>query len=349
MDNQEQSSAANPGGPEQGWPRARRVAKATGAFLLLWASRLWAGLVRGWQELGRRDAADIAAAREKARAAGEGADGGQGQRRRSIAAWLPKRRSAAVALLLLALLLLWRCGRDGAPTGNRPGVASGPPAAACNGLLGHEAWTGRIAFSHQRDVTSADGEDHLSYAFTVDVGAQLAERTRRQHRGADYLVQYFHPEPRGRVDARQVFEQFDHLGLAYRSSFVGNGRLQRHEEDMSEDGSMLSLTLKADCSYTFHLQGQAMGKSEVYSRRSGDARPDDMLWLPGLHGSGIAGDGSRLSGTRDFKLMSWSHLDETRHLSDRGDWILERDLVEDVLGRDNLGTVSVTWEFEAVD
>src|SRR5690606_15988668 len=146
---------------------------ATGAFLLLLASRLWAGLVRGWQELGRRDAADIAAAREKARAAGQ-ADGGQ-RRRRSIAAWLPKRRPAVVALLLLALLLL-RCGRDGAPPGSRPGDASGPPAPVCDGLLGHEAWTGRIAFSHQRDVTSADGEDHLSYAFTVDVGAQLAER-----------------------------------------------------------------------------------------------------------------------------------------------------------------------------
>ena len=39
--------------------RARRMAKATGAFLLLLASRLWAGLVRGWRELGRRDAADL--------------------------------------------------------------------------------------------------------------------------------------------------------------------------------------------------------------------------------------------------------------------------------------------------
>lgn len=274
---------------------------------------------------------------------------------RNIAAWLRKRRAAVVALALLLLLLLWRCGHDGVPTGNAPaagdnraGVDGDVATPACDGLLEHRAWTGRIAFSHERDLASADGEEHLAYAFVVDVGAELAEKTRRQHRGADYLVQYFHPKPRGRVDARMLVERFDSRGLAYRNRFVADGGLQRFEEGMSENGSMMSLTVKADCSYSFHLQGQVMGKSQVYSR-SGDPRPGDMLWLPGVSGSGIAGDGARLSGTRDFKVMSRRHLEETRHLREQPDWVGERDQVEDILGRDNLGTVSVTWHFEAVD
>src|SRR5690606_17567843 len=139
---------------------------------------------------------------------------------RNIAASLRKRRAAVVALALLLLLLLWRCGHDGVPTGNAPGagdnragVDGDAATPACDGLLEHRAWTGKIAFSHERDLASADGEEHLAYAFVVDVGAELAEKTRRQHRGADYVVQYFHPEPRGRVDARMLVERFDNRGL----------------------------------------------------------------------------------------------------------------------------------------
>ena len=266
-----------------------------------------------------------------------------------------QRRAAVAVLVLLLLLLLWRCGHDGTPSGNGP-AADGSRLAddgstatpACDGLLEHRGWRGRIAFSHGRDIASADGEDHLDYAFVVDVGAELAEKTRREYRGADYVVQYFHPEPRGRVEARMLVERFDNRGLAYRNSFVGDGRLQAFEEGMSEDGSMMSLTVKADCSYTFRLQGQALGTAEVYSRH-GDPRPGDLLWLPGVSGSGIARSGSRLSGTRDFKVMSGMHLEETRHLPEQPDWVSERDQVERILGRDNLGTVSVTWDFEALD
>lgn len=344
---QNDASGAADGKPGDGRSRASRTAKAIGAALLLLASRLWAGLVGGWRELGRRDAADIASARTHA--VDEAAEGGQEKRRRSILTWLPRRRTAVVALVLLLLLLLWRCGHDGVPTGNRPDVADSGVASVCDGLLDHEAWTGKLSYSHARDVTSAGGEDHLRYAFVVDVGAELAERSRRQHRGADSSVQYFNPEPRGRIEAELLSEHFDRVGLRYRKTFVADGGLQRFAEGMSENGSMLFLTVEADCSYKFGLQGQVMGKSEIYSR-PGPTRPgDDMLWVPGVRGSGIADNGSRLSGTREFKLMSGSHLEATRHLPDQGDWVSELDQAEKILGRENLGTVTVTWDFRAVD
>lgn len=252
-----------------------------------------------------------------------------------------------VLLLLLLLLLLQRCSKPQAAS-SQPMADGDAGATTCDGLLEHDTWTGTIAFKHKRDVTDAKGEYHLRYEYEIDLNAEMTERTRRHRRGKDHLVQVFSPEPRGRVKAEHHTQHFDHRGLSASSKFSTTGGLQQFEKGMSEDGSMMSLTVKDDCTYQFYLQGQALGDWTVYDRHGGTKPSEGMLRIPGMHGDGIAETGSRLSGSADYPLMSSRHLEEMRSQG----WInfvSEHDEVEEILGRDNLGTVTVTWNFEAKD
>lgn len=360
MASQDQNGPHDPadGKPVDARSRARRAAQAIGTALLLLASRLWAGLVGGWRELGRRDAADIASARARARAraADEAADDEHEQRRRSIFLWLPKRRSAVVALVLLLLLLLWRCGHDGVPTGSAStfsghdtGDGTGTPV--CDGLLEHDEWTGRISYKHQRDVTDPDGDYHLAYHYDLDLSAHLVERTRRQNRGKDYLVQVFSPNPDGRIETWQHLENFDGLGLESSYKFSATGGVNKYEEGMAETGSMMSLTVKDDCTYQVFLQAQVLGEGTSYTRHKGTGKYEGMLGIPAIRGEGIADSGSLVSGTFELPVLSEGLLERQRN---NPDWdayhyVIERDKVADVLGEDKLGTVTVSWHFEAVD
>src|SRR5690606_37240570 len=87
-----------------------------------------------------------------------------------------QRRAAVVGLVLLLLLLLWRCGHDGTPSGRAALAgageavnAGGASTPACDGLLEHGAWKGRISYEHSRDVTDPGGRYRIRYAYALDL------------------------------------------------------------------------------------------------------------------------------------------------------------------------------------
>lgn len=254
---------------------------------------------------------------------------------------LPATCAAAIAAVALATLQACTPADDAA---NAPPVADD---ASCGGMLQHQSWVGTVAYRQARDVGS-EGEFHLEYATNIDLGAELAERTRRQHQGADYLVQYYSPLPEGTADLQYSLESYDHLGLRRSVKFTGNGRMQRQEPEMTEDGSSLSLTLNADdCTYEFHLQGQVFGSGEIRDRHDGTKPYPGPMWIPSVHGQGALIPGTSLVGSAPFPVLSRSQLENNQLEKSR--WVGEMDQVARAMGEDRLGTVMVEWKFAPKD
>ncbi len=227
-------------------------------------------------------------------------------------------------------------------------IASGvSDDASCGDMLEHKTWTGTVSYQQARDVR-ADGDYRVKYEMDIDLGAELAERTRRQYRGTDYLVQYYSPLPQGTSSLRYTREDFAGANLARWMKFSGNGQMQRQEADMSEDGSSLSLTLNAhDCTYRFHLQGQMFGSGEVWNRHDGIHAYPGPMWINSVTGEGSMVSATSIRGAAPFPVLSRSQVEDNQ--VEKTSWVSEMDAVARVLGDDQLGTVVVEWNFTAKD
>lgn len=261
-------------------------------------------------------------------------------------------------LLVVAVVALAVGDRDPAAgivaTNPRAAAAAGTPAdggrapppaagdAPCNGLLGHRAWTGQVSYSQTRDVGS-DRRYTVRYSLDADLGAELAERNRRTHAGREFLVQYHSPEPQGEVDFEYARHGYSAGRVTGHDLFTASGGMRPQQAHMTEDGSSLSLTLKAaDCSYEFHLQGQALGEGT-----SSSAGPyEGHKPIGSVHGQGIA-TSMPISGSARFPVLSRRRIEDNR--IEKTNWVSELDEVSRALGDDNLGEVEVTWHFTPVD
>ncbi|HRN60939.1 MAG TPA: hypothetical protein PLI48_05700 [Gammaproteobacteria bacterium] len=216
-------------------------------------------------------------------------------------------------------------------------------------LLRHKTWAGTVSYSQSRDAWNQAGDAHVKYGMNVRLGAQLHERTRRQWRGADHLVQYYSPLPQGSASIDYSFHTYGPNGtLDGRDTFSGSGSMQRQQPHMVEDGSSLILTIDAHrCTYQFHLQGQILGSGERWSWLDGSESYQGHMWINSVWGEGLLTSSSAIRGTGTFPVLSRSQVEDNS--LEKTDWVSEYDSVSSYLGKGNLGVVTVSWDFQPVD
>lgn len=270
--------------------------------------------------------------------------------RRTFPAWtrrsLPASCLAGIAAAALATAL-----QACMPGGDTDETATTEPPvaddASCGDMLEHKTWTGTVAYRRARDARS-DGDYRVKYDMDIALGAELAERTRRQYRGADYLVQYYNPLPEGTANLRYTLESYNGAGLARWVKFTGNNRMQRQEPDMTENGSTLSLTLDAhNCTYQFYLQGQVFGSGEAWDRHDGTEPYPGPMSILSVHGEGPMTSATSIRGSAPFPVLSRNQVEDNQ--LEKTNWVSEMDAVARALGDDTLGTVVVEWNFTPKD
>jgi hypothetical protein len=218
---------------------------------------------------------------------------------------------------------------------------------ACTNLLENKAWTGSVSYNQSRDVYDKHGR-HSVYSFNVSLSADMPEDTRRQWRGGDYLVRYFSPNPSGTANVQYTKEEFDERGrLEWTDTFTGNGTLRPFEKGMSEDGTMLVLTLRRDCTYSFYLQGQVYGSGKRWELIGGDKSYEGRLWFHSVTGEGHVTSSEQIQGSAQFPALTQSQIADNS--LEKTSWISEMDSVGSALGEGNLGTVKVHWDFRPKD
>lgn len=217
----------------------------------------------------------------------------------------------------------------------------------CTDLLKGKTWVGSVSYNHSRDVYDDRGR-HDIYNFVVDLSADMPEDTRRQWRGGDYLVRYFSPNLSGTADVTYTKEEYDGKGgLTMYDRFTGNGKLRPYEKGMGEDGTMLSLRLTRDCTYAFHLQGQVYGSGEKWRTIGGRKSSEGWVWIHSVSGEGHVTSSGHIRGSAQFPSLTRSQLEDNSF--EKTNWISEWSAVSKALGQDNLGTVTVHWDFTPKD
>lgn len=269
----------------------------------------------------------------------------------------PKLLAACGIGLLLAVAIgaLALGGRDSTgalATGDAGGTAGDGQAALspggdtpCGGLLDHKAWRGTVSYRQERDARSSHGMHHTRYTFDVSLGAEMPEVSRNQHRGAVSSTRYLSQAPAGRVEAQYRHDDLhdDGRSRGYHA-FTANGEVLRHEKGMSEQGALLGLNLRArDCSYWFQLQPHVYGTSESRDWSGRVTTGEGHMMLNSVNGRGIATSPDVISGSAPFPEVSSRTLEDHRTPVDN--WVSERDRY---IADEDLGTVIVTWHFEAV-
>lgn len=269
----------------------------------------------------------------------------------------PKLLAACAIGLLLAVAVgtLALGGRDSAgalAAGDAGGTAGDGQAALspggdtpCGGLLDHKAWRGTVSYRQERDAVSRNGNHRTRYTFDVSLGAEMPEVSRNRHRGAVSSTRYLSQAPAGRVEAQYRRDDLRGDGsLRGYHVFTANGKVLKHEEGMAEQGSLLGLNLRAsNCSYWFQLQPHVHGTSVSQDWSGRMHRGEGHMMLNSVNGRGIATSPDVISGSAPFPEVSARTLEGHRTQVDS--WVSERD--DDILD-DDLGTVIVTWHFEAV-
>ncbi|MGY1408263.1 PKD domain-containing protein [Luteimonas sp. A611] len=228
-------------------------------------------------------------------------------------------------------------------------VSVAEPGTCDEDLLKHKTWTGTVSYNQKRDAWNESGTSHIKYSMDVRLGADMHERTRRQWRGADHLVQYYSPLPQGSANLSLSSRGYDSKGnLLGINTFNGTGPMQRQEPRMTEDGSSLTLTLDTnDCSYEFHLQGQTKGSGERWNWIKGSESYQGHMWINSVWGEGVVTSNSSIQGSGTFPVLSRSQIEDNSR--QKTNWVSEDDGVSRNLGEDNLGTITVDWHFDVVD
>jgi PKD repeat protein len=218
---------------------------------------------------------------------------------------------------------------------------------ACTNLLENKTWVGSVSYNQSRDVYDKHGR-HSVYSFNVSLSAEMPEDTRRQWRGGDYLVRYFSPDLSGTANVEYTKEEFNERGrLDWTDTFTGNGTLRPFEKGMSEDGTMLILTLRRDCTYSFYLQGQVYGSGKRWELIGGDKSYEGRLWFHSVTGKGHVTSSEQIQGSAQFPVLTQSQIADNS--VEKDSWISEMGSVGSALGEGNLGTVTVHWDFRPKD
>ena len=236
----------------------------------------------------------------------------------------------------------------GTSAGGRPGTPLSPAGdVPCGGLLEHKAWRGTVSYRQERDARSSNGRQHTRYTFDVSLGAVMPEVSRREHRGTVSSTRYLSQAPAGKAEARYTRDKFDGNGrVEAHYAFTGNGKVRQHEDGMAEQGTLRGLNLPArDCSYWFQLQPHVFGTNESVDRSGRATDPESHMMLNSVNGRGIASSPDVISGSAPFAEVSSRTFDD-RQRARPDNWISERDRG---IADEELGTVVVTWHFEAVE
>ena len=204
--------------------------------------------------------------------------------------------------------------------------------SSCAGVMDAKVWQGSISYSHGRDV--ADEDTHIIYQNDVNVTALLAEKSR----GAGHAG-FFSGELGGNISISR--EEHDHGGdHRIISTFSGSGTPMPFESSTIE-GSRMFFNVYADCSYSFYTLGSVWGSGTSYGEPA-----EGALYFNPLNGK-FNGASRSISGSYAFPVYADSDI---VHQPDAPDtWFIEQGNVVGILGKGNLGTVTVTWSFTAVE
>lgn len=197
--------------------------------------------------------------------------------------------------------------------------------SSCAGVMDVKGWKGTIQYSHGRDV--ADDNDHVIYQVDVNVGASLVESYRNET-----AVGFAAETLSG--NATLSSEEHSHGPDYHRvdRTFSGSGT--------PAAGSRMSFNVRRDCSYGFYTIGGVAGSGTFFD--------DPFEGVDGYNPlKGDFGGASRtISGSYAFPVYHPSDIEAS---VDKPIWFAEWYSVGDMLGRENLGTVTVTWSFTAVE
>lgn len=227
-------------------------------------------------------------------------------------------------------------------------VSVAPEGSCDENLLKAKAWTGTVSYSRSRDVWHPEGSYQVKYHHRVSLGGELQERTRRQFRGEDYLVQYYSPMPDG--TARIDFSHYGYSGgkLASYDKFSGQGPLKRQEPDMVEEGTMLVLNLDArKCTFEFQLQAEVNGSGELWSAHKDTEQYTGHRWVNSVRYEGVITSSASISGSEALPVLSRDQIENPE--IDTPLWLVELDSVSGALKGQEMGKATVTWNFTPVD
>lgn len=233
----------------------------------------------------------------------------------------------------------------GGPAGDSHAALSPDGDTPCGGLLDHKAWRGTVSYRQQRDARGNKGRHHTRYTFDLSLGGEMPRTNRNEHRGRIHSTRYLSQAPAGRIEASYRRDDLDGEGASRgHRTFNANGKVRPHEDGTGEQGTLLGLNLRArDCSYWFQLQPHVFGSWVDVDRSGRTTGGEGHMMLNSVNGRGIASSPDVISGSAPFPEVSSRTLEDHRTPVDS--WVGERDY--DIADED-LGTVIVTWHFEAV-
>lgn len=227
-------------------------------------------------------------------------------------------------------------------------VSVAPEGSCDEDLLKAKAWTGTVSYSRSRDVWHPKGQFQVKYNHRVRLGGELRERTRRQFRGEDYLVQYYSPLPDG--TAHIDFSHYGYSGgkLSSYDKFSGQGPLKRQEQDMVEEGTMLVLNLDArKCTFEFQLQAEVHGSGERWSALESTEQYSGHRRVNSVRYEGVITSSGSISGSAALPVLDRDQIENPE--IDTPLWLVELDSVSGALKGRDMGTATVTWNFSPVD
>lgn len=266
--------------------------------------------------------------------------------------------ACGIGLLLVgaaAVLALGERDSAGADTAGGPGGSAAHGQATlspggdtpCGGLLDHKAWRGTVSYRQERDARDSNGRHHTRYTFDLSLGGEMPRVNRNEHRGTISSTRYLSQSAAGRIEADYRRDDLDSSGgIRGYSTFTANGTVRAHEEGMAEQGTLLGLNLSArDCSYWFQLQPHALGSWTNVERSGRTTGGEGHMMLNSVSGRGIASSPDLISGSAPFLEVSSRMREALQTRGGNDSWVSERD---DGIADEDLGTVIVTWRFEAV-
>lgn len=264
--------------------------------------------------------------------------------------------ACGIGLLLVIVIGTLTLGeRDPAgalATGDAGGTAGDGQAALspdgdtpCGGLLDHKAWRGTVSYHQERDARGSQGRHHTRYTFDLSLGGDMPQVNRNEHRGRIHSTRYLSQAPAGRIEADYRREDLNGEGAPRgHRTFRANGKVRPHEDGTGEQGTLLGLNLSArDCSYWFQLQPHVFGSWAGVDWSGRTTGGEGHMMLNSVNGRGIASSPDVISGSAPFPEVSSRTLEDHRTPVDS--WVSERDRG---IADEDLGTVIVTWHFEAV-
>jgi PKD repeat protein len=204
--------------------------------------------------------------------------------------------------------------------------------ASCNGVADVTAWQGTISYSDSRDVANSD--KHKIYDVTVDITTQLTEVSRSKT-GVSFVDDNLGGLVRIESESHSHYPEH-----RFEGSTSASGAPVPYSSGGSDyfNRSRLYFNISLDdCRYRFYLFGRVKG-----TQTSSDGTTSEVAAaFPEIYGE-FDITSLTMSGSVPFPMVAYSRLLEENPPTT---YVLEYGGIKEIVGADNMGTITVSWNF----